>query len=172
MNIDVHVGLLTSSHPFEARREHHRVLAHHQAHRLIQVGMFLFLLGLIVGLLVPLFAVPRLGLSAHLLAILQGIFLTVLGLLWPRLNLISRISRVVFWLSIYGCFSAWTANILGGALGAGNTMLPLAAGQAHGSSFQEILITILLRSAAISLITSVLLILWGLRFVGGNQKDS
>ena len=148
------------------------VLAQHQAHRLTQVGMVLFLLGLIVGLLVPLFAVPRLGLSAHLLAILQGIFLLVVGLLWPRLNLTNQISRVVFWLLIYGCFSAWTANMLGGLLGAGNTMLPIAAGQAHGSSFQEILITILLRSAAISLITSVVLILWGLRSIGDNQpKD-
>lgn len=145
------------------------VLAHRQSHRLAQVGMFLFLIGLIVGLLVPVLAVPRLGLSAHLLAILQGIFLMVLALLWTRLNLTSRISRVVFWLSIYGCFSAWTANILGGILGAGNTMLPLAAGQAHGSSFQETLIIILLRTAAVSLISSVLVILWGLRL--GKQKE-
>jgi hypothetical protein len=38
-----------------------------QGHRLLQVGMFLFLAALLVGLAVPSFAVPRLGLSSHLL---------------------------------------------------------------------------------------------------------
>ncbi len=148
-----------------------QVLATRQAHRLIQVGVFLFLVGLIEGLLVPLFAVPRLGVSAHLLAITQGIFLVVLGLVWPRLHWSDRISRMVFWMVIYGCFSAWTANILGAILGAGNTMLPIAAGQAKGSPGEEMLITILLRSAALCLIASVVLVLWGLRAIPGNRHN-
>jgi len=43
-----------------------------QGHRLIQAGMLLFLPGLLAGLFVPKFAVPKLGLSAHLLGILRG----------------------------------------------------------------------------------------------------
>ena len=142
-------------------------LAAHQSHRLIQVGVFLFLLGLIVGLFVPLLALPRLGLSAHLLAIIQGIFLIVIGLIWSRLNWPFRIFQLVFWLLIYGCLAAWTANLLGALLGAGNTMLPIAAGQALGNPFQETLISILLRSAAIALITSTVFIFWGLRMNSG-----
>lgn len=134
-----------------------------QAHRLFQVGILLFLLAALVGLAVPHFAVPRLGLSAHLLGILQGIFLVVIGLLWPKLRLSSAIFRLVYWLLIYGCFAALTANVLAGVWGAGNSMLPIAAGSAHGSLLQEGIITISLRSAAVALVTALILILWGLR---------
>ena len=134
-----------------------------QGHRFIQAGMLLFLFALLVGLVVPRFAVPRLGLSTHLLGIMQGIFLMVLGLLWPRLQITPLASRIGVFLAIYGCFAAWTANLSAAIWGAGNSMLPLAAGQAHGSSLQEALITVALRSAAVSLIAAALLILWGLR---------
>ena len=43
-----------------------------QGHRLLRVGSALFLLALLVGIAIPLFAVPRLGLSTHLLGITQG----------------------------------------------------------------------------------------------------
>jgi hydroxylaminobenzene mutase len=142
-----------------------------QAHRLVLAGMFLFLLSLLIGLVIPLFAVPRLGLSAHLLGILQGIFLIIIGMLWPKLMLSRAISQFVFWLFIYGCFSAWSANVLAGIWGAGNTMLPIAAGSAHGTSIQEIIIMIVLRSAAISLITAVIFIIWGLQTSKKNQPN-
>ena len=152
---------------------HNSALAERQSHRLTQIGMSLFLIGLIVGILVPFFAVPRLALSAHLLAIFQGIFLVVVGLLWPKLRMTVKVSRLLFWLAIYGCFSAFTANILAGVWGAGNTMLPLAAGQAQGSPLEEGFISVLLRSAAVALITSVALILWGLQSQGDDRpKES
>jgi hypothetical protein len=53
-------------------------------HRLQQVGGLLFLCGLLVGLGVPKFAVPRLALSTHLLGITQGTFLMVVGQLWQQ----------------------------------------------------------------------------------------
>jgi len=132
-------------------------------HRLLQLGSLLFLFALLVGLVVPKFAVPRLGLSAHLLGIMQGLFLMIAGLLWPKLKLASTLSRVGFWLAVYGCFAAWTANVLAGVWGAGNSMLPIAAGQARGSAIQEGIIAIGLRTAAASLIALAILILWGLR---------
>lgn len=55
--------------------------------RLLCVGALLFLFALLVGLAVPGFAVPRLGLSTHLLGLMQGTFLLVAGLLWPKLKL-------------------------------------------------------------------------------------
>ena len=134
-----------------------------QAHRLQQLGIVLFLLALLVGLVVPRFAVPRLALSAHLLGIMQGIFLVVLGFLWPKLALMPALSRVGFWLAVYGCFAAWTANVLASLWGAGNSMLPIAAGQARGSLLQERIIAIGLRTAAVSLIALLILTLWGLR---------
>jgi hydroxylaminobenzene mutase len=138
-----------------------------QGHRLLQAGIPLFLLALLVGLVVPRFAVPRLGLATHLLGVMQGIFLMVSGLLWPRLALTPALSRAGRWLAVYGCFAAWTANLLAGVWGAGNTMLPLAAGPARGTGLQETVIAIALRSAALALIATAIMILWGLRgFVG------
>ena len=146
-------------------------LARH-GHGLIQLGMFLFLLALLVGLAVPKFAVPRLGLSTHLLGIMQGLFLMVAGLLWPTLRFSSLMSRIGIFLAVYGCFAAWTANLTAAIIGAGNSLLPIAAGQAQGSPLQETLIAIALRSAAVSLIAVTILILWGLRRLRLEELDT
>ena len=134
-------------------------------HRLLQVGGLLFLFGLLVGLAVPRFAVPRLGLSTHLLGIAQGTFLMVAGLLWPRLRLTRGVSGSGCILAIYGCTAAWTANLCGAFWGAGGAMVPIAAAGAQGSALQEGLIKILLMSGAVALISAAVLILWGLRML-------
>jgi hypothetical protein len=140
------------------------------AHRLLQAGGLLFLLGLLVGLAVPMLAVPRLGLSTHLLGIMQGTFLLVAGLVWPRLRLTRTASRIGHVLAIYGCLAAWSANLLGAVWGAGNTMLPMSAGAARGSSLQEGAIQALLISAALSLVIAAVLILWGLRALPRDER--
>jgi len=102
---------------------------------------------------------------------MQGIFLMMIGLLWPKLKLPRAMSRIGFWAAVYGCFAAWAANLFAGISGAGNTMLPMAAGQAHGSALQETIIAIGLRTAAVSLIAVSLLILWGLRGFAVDQSN-
>lgn len=145
-----------------------------QAHRLVQVGLLLFFSALIVGVLVPRFGLPRAGLSAHLLGVLQGIFLVVVGLLWPKVHLSRAVSWVAFWLLIYGCLAAWTANIAAGVWRAGGALLPTAAGSAQGSTVQEWVIAVELRSAAVSLIVALVLLVWGTRkiIVGGEPPES
>jgi hydroxylaminobenzene mutase len=102
---------------------------------------------------------------------MQGLFLMVNGLLWPKLRLSRTASQVGFWLAVYGCFAAWAANVFAGISGAGNTMLPIAAGQARGSALQEEIIAIGLRTAAASLIAVSLSILWGLRRSAVDHAD-
>lgn len=51
-----------------------------QDHRLLQVGLALFLFGALVGVAIPRFTVPLIALSAHLIGILQDVFLPTLGL--------------------------------------------------------------------------------------------
>jgi (hydroxyamino)benzene mutase len=134
-----------------------------QGNRLLQVGMVLFLLALLVGLMVPAFAAPRLGLSTHLLGITQSLFLLAIGVLWPRLRFSRAVGRLGVFLAIFGCWVAWTANLLGAIWGAGSSMLPMAAGSAYGTAMQETVISVALRSAAVALIAVTLLIIWGLR---------
>ena len=144
-----------------------------EGQRLLRVGILLFLFALLVGLAVPRFAVPRLGLSTHLLGLMQGTFLLVAGSLWPKLTLTRAVSRAGSYLAVYGCIAAWTANLLGALWGAGNSMLPIAAGQARGSVVQERIIAAGLVTAAVSLIAMAMIMLWGLRgsITGHSRMD-
>jgi hydroxylaminobenzene mutase len=123
----------------------------------------LFLFALLTGLFVQKFTIPRLGLSVHLLGLMQSLFLMIAGLLWTKLTLAPVAARIAFCLVIYGCLAALAANLLAAILGAGNSLLPIAAGSARGSSAQEMIISVGLRTAAAALIVSVILIIWGLR---------
>lgn len=123
--------------------------------------MTLFLLALIAGLLVPGFPVPRLGVSVHLLGLMQGLFLTVLGLMWPRLQLTHAWSRAGGWLAVYGCLSAWVSNVLA-AIWGGSALLPLASGPARSTGLHDGIITIGLRSGAVSLVAATIVVLRGL----------
>ena len=134
-----------------------------EAQRLLQIGIGLVLFAVLLGLAIPHFTVPRLALSAHLVGILQGIFLGVVGLLWSRLSLTPRQLKLTFGLIVYQAVAATLANLLAGAWGAGNSIIPMAAGAAHGSISQEIVINIGLRSSAAALIAALGLILLGLR---------
>ena len=132
-------------------------------HRLLQTGALLFFLALLLGLGIPRFALPRLALSAHLLGIAQGTFLIAIGILWPKLRFTRLQSRIAHAFAIYGCVSAWAANVCGAAWGAGTSMVPIAANGARGTVVQELAIKLLLRSAAVCLIALALMLLWGLR---------
>jgi len=50
-------------------------------------GMFLFLLGLVTGLLEQRFRNMRMGLSAHLEGLMNGTFLIALGASWSTVRL-------------------------------------------------------------------------------------
>jgi hydroxylaminobenzene mutase len=102
---------------------------------------------------------------------MQGTFLMVLGAIWPRLKLTPLTAKCAHVLAIYGCIAAWMANLLGAVWGAGSTMLPLAAGAARGTILQEGAIRVLLTSAALSLITSVSFLVWGLRATDTQQGE-
>ena len=138
-----------------------------QSHRLLQVGVALFLFTSFQGFAVPYFTVPNLGRSVHTLSAFSGVLLVALGLLWPRLNLDVASSRIAFWFLIYSDFATIAAFLLAGVWGAGSSIMPLAADGAHGSNFQEEVIRVLAYSAAPTGIASFALILWGLRIKPG-----
>jgi hypothetical protein len=76
-----------------------------QSQRLLQIGVGLLLFASFEGFVIPYFAAPRLGLSAHTLSALQSVLLLVLGLAWTRLNLGDLALRVAFWLLVYSTFA-------------------------------------------------------------------
>lgn len=133
-----------------------------RGHRLLQLGTVLFLLGLLVGLAVPQLANPRMALASHLEGVMNGIFLLVLGLVWPRLALGERGARATFGLAVYAGFANWATTLLAATWGAGARM-PFAAGKHRGSVAQEVVIDALLVSLSVAIVAVCVLVLWGLR---------
>jgi hydroxylaminobenzene mutase len=134
-----------------------------QGHRLIEGGVALFLFTSIWGFVISSVAAPRLGLSVHTLSALQGVMFVALGLAWPRLRLGAAASRTAFSLLIYSAIAILAAFVLASVWGAGNETMPIAAGPAHGSPFEEGAIRWIAYSSAPAGIASFALILWGLR---------
>ena len=142
-----------------------------QGDRLLQLGVALFLVTSFEGFVIPGFAAARLGLSAHSLMALLGVLFVALGLLWPKLRLGVATSRLAFWMLTYSSLAIVAAYLLGAIWGAGNSTMPLAAGTAHGSNFQEAVIKIVAYSSAPTGIVSFALILWGLG-IGNTQSQN
>lgn len=131
--------------------------------RLLQFGVALFLLGLLTGLAVPKMANPRMGLAAHVEGLMNGLFVLVLGLLWPRLQLSPRAITIAFWLAIYGSLANWLATLTAAVLPAGSALMPLAGAGHVGTPLQEAAIKGLLVSLSLAMITLCVLVIIGLR---------
>ena len=134
-----------------------------QGHRLVQLGVALFLFVTLQGLVIQNFAVPSLGRSAHTLSLSTGLVLLGIGLVWPRLTLGATATRIAFWFLVYSLLVTILAFLLAAIWGAGNSVLPLAAGAAHGTALQENIIATVLVSTLPTGIVAFALILWGLR---------
>ncbi|MEY2640065.1 MAG: hypothetical protein RIR90_1547 [Bacteroidota bacterium] len=118
--------------------------------QLILLGLILFLFGLIIGLAIPILQNPRMGLSAHLEAITNGMLLMILGLIWQRIMLSPKWMSINYWLLMYGTLANVTAVLLAAITGFGKLM-PIAGGK-EGNSPIEIIISFLLVSLALSML--------------------
>ena len=144
------------------------ILQRNQSNKLIFLGVLLFLFGLIVGLLVPLFANPRMGVSSHLEGVLNGIFLIVLGLIWDKVALDVRWLKVTFWLAVYGTFINWFGILVAAIFNAGK-MLGIAANGREGPVIAEVFVTFALITLSIAMLMICVIILVGLN--RGSKRE-
>ena len=133
-----------------------------QADNLLFAGFFLFLLGLITGLIVPVFASPRLGVSSHIEGVLNGIFLIALALVWNKLALSGRALKTAYWLALYGTFANWLAMLVAAVFNAGK-MLGVMAGGEQGPPFAEAVVAFFLVTLSIAMVIISVLVLVGLK---------
>src|SRR4051812_28012157 len=143
----------------------------HQGHRLLQAGVLLLLFSACEGFVIPYFAAPRLGLSAHTLSALQAVLFLALGLAWPKLVLGITTSRIGFWSLAYSGLAILSAYMLAAIWGAGNETMPLAAGSAHGTAIQENVIKGVAYSSAPTGLLAFALVLWGFRHARIESED-
>lgn len=130
--------------------------------RVLWHGMFLFLLGLVTGFVIPQFANPRMGLAAHLEGVMNGTFLLALGAVWSQIRLAPKAKKAAFWSALYGTYANWAATVLAAAFGTG-ALTPLAGGGRSAAPWQEGLVTAGFASVGVAIVAAVSLCLWGLR---------
>jgi (hydroxyamino)benzene mutase len=130
--------------------------------RLMWHGMFLFLLGLLTGFVETKFVNPRMGLTAHLEGVMNGIFLLALGAAWAEVRLSPGLKLAAYWTALYGAYVNWAAVVLAAIFGTA-ALSPITSAGHHGLPWQEALVTISLMSVGIVIVVSTLLVLWGLR---------
>lgn len=133
-----------------------------QGHRLLQIGVALFLFTSFEGFAIPYLRSPVVGRSVHTLGALFGLILLAFGLIWPRLQLGAAASRIAFWFLVYSGFAITAAFALAAIWGAGQSTMPLS-GAPMGGAIQEMAIMAVAYSSAPTGIFSFVLILWGLR---------
>src|SRR5262247_304701 len=130
--------------------------------RLMWHGMFLFLLGLITGLVEQRFTNIRMGLAAHLEGVLNGILLVALGAIWNRVRLRRHVMVAAYGMALYGTYANWLTTLLGAAFGTASAS-PITAAGHSGKLWQETLVTTGFLSVSISMVAATVLVLWGLR---------
>ena len=125
-------------------------------------GILLFILGLLTGVIVPLLKNPRMGVSAHLEALMNGIFLVVLGLVWKETKFTPKAAKVTFGIALSTTYANWVATFLSAVLGT-SKLTPIAGAGFSAPEWQEILMAFALISLSIATVTCCVLVLWGLR---------
>ncbi len=128
---------------------------------LFTLGLVLFLLGLITGLVIPVLKNPRMGVSGHMVGMTNGPFLIVVGLLWPYLDLSHLWQVVAVALLTYSSYANWLAMQLGALWGAGRKFAPGAAGDHRASAAKEKVVDVLLVTLAPVMVAATVLLIVG-----------
>jgi hydroxylaminobenzene mutase len=130
-------------------------------HRLLFHGFLLFLAGLVTGLIAYGLENPRMGVSAHLEGILNGVFLVGLGLAWSRLALGDRQRALCFWTALIGAYANWAIPLFSAVVGASQ---PILVGAGHQAApWQEALLRASPVVGVLPPVVCASLAVWGLR---------
>jgi len=130
--------------------------------RLMWHGMFLFLIGLFTGFAETHFANTCMALAAHLEGVMNGIFLLALGAVWNEVHLSPTTKNVAYWIALFGTYGNWFVTTLAAIFGTG-ALSPITAAGHSGQPWQESLVTLGFLFVGATIITTSVLVLWGLR---------
>lgn len=129
---------------------------------LVKLGLILFVIGLLTGFAVQALKNPRMGLTSHLEGVLNGMFLVLLGLLWPHVHLPHAWGVTAVALIVYSTYANWLATLLAAVWGAGRRYAPIAAGEHETSALKERIFGALLISLSVAIVIGVVIVIVGL----------
>jgi (hydroxyamino)benzene mutase len=141
----------------------------HISRQLKLLGMILFLMGLVTGFIIMEMKNSRMGLAAHLEGVMNGTFLVVAGFVWNELKITTQLRRILFGTLVYGTFVNWFFTLVSAILGTSRTT-PISGAGFTGTELQENLVTAGLASVGLTMVFSLLVIIYGLR--GGKTTGT
>jgi hydroxylaminobenzene mutase len=124
--------------------------------------MLLVVVGLVMGLVVPAFANPRMGLSAHTGMLMNGILLIAMGAFWARQRLGERVETIGWWLLVAGSWISSAGLVAAAAFGT-TAMTPIHGAPAAGPAVQEALVGALLAVGGAAVLAGCIVAVCGLR---------
>jgi hydroxylaminobenzene mutase len=129
---------------------------------LIRAGFLLFTLALLTGLAVPAFLNQRMGVTAHLTAVLNALVLIGLGLVWGLLAMRpvqARLTRAAF---LYSAYVGWMTSCLAAAWGT-SRLTPLSGAGFSASPWKEGVVQALQVSVVLVILAGAISVVHGLR---------
>jgi len=132
------------------------------ARRLAFHGALLFLVGLVMCIVVPYVANPRIGLSAHTGTLLNGTVLIALAAVWTWVVLPPASAAVAYWMLVVGSWGGCVALFLAGVWGTSSST-PLHGAGHHGMPWQEAIVGAGLTLFGIPVLAGAAIVVWGLR---------
>lgn len=142
-----------------------------QNRRLMWHGMFLFLLGLITGLLEQRFSNVRMGLSAHLEGVMNGILLLALGAAWNEVRLPHPVKVTAYYTALCGTYLNWLVTSIAAAFGTA-AKSPITSAGHSGQPWQESFVAMGFLTVSIAIIATSVLVVWGLRGTAAQVNNS
>lgn len=130
--------------------------------RLKMLGMLLFLIGLLTGLIMMELKNARMGLAAHLEGVMNGTFLVVAGFVWGELKISARLKNTAYWTLLYGTYANWLFTLLSAVFGT-SRMTPISGAGYEGAELYENLVSVGLVTVALTMVFSLGVLVYGLR---------
>src|ERR1700744_1388322 len=128
--------------------------------QLLICGTILFLLSLLLGFAIPVFANPRMGVEMHVTGLQSGMALWALGLMWQRIALPAGAARTTQVLAVTGLYTTVTSLLLAAAWGTSRAT-PIAGAGHQANRLRETVVTTVLTAGSLATVAAVALVLWG-----------
>lgn len=130
--------------------------------RLILHGMMLFVLGLITKLIMYLLINPRMAIASHLVALMAGLFLLLVGVLWDSMDLPRRVQGPASVLFLFSTYTAWGSMFVSALFGCSRSTPFASSGVFGAAQWQEDVTDTIYIAFFVSIVLSGFMMLWGL----------
>lgn len=129
---------------------------------LVSAGLVLFMAGLFSGVLIPHLKNARMGMAAHMEAVMNGMFLVIAGgILRDRLNINERVKRIIDCLLVYSGYANLVFLTLAAHWGT-SRITPIAGNGFIAELWQEAVVSVGLVSVALTIFAGVAIAIFGL----------